>query len=101
MNNSAIKIEDLKDKIIYLNIDSHQDGINLSAPAGAGQDELVIKEFEVKECVKKGGRCHLVLANTVSKLHNTNLKILFVFESEVFIYSCPSHNNISVNLIRH
>ena len=101
MNNSAIKIEDLKDKIIYLNIDSRQDGINLSAPAGAGQGELIIKEFEVKECLNKGEQCHLVLANTVSKLHNTNLKILFVFESEVFIYSCPSHNNISVNLIRH
>ena len=86
MNNSAIKMEDLKDKIIYLNIDSRQDGINLSAPAGAGQGELVIKEFEVKECLNKGEQCHLVLANTVSNLHNTNLMILFVFESEVFIY---------------
>lgn len=101
MNNPVIKIEELKDKIIYLNIDSHQDGINLSAPAGVGQDELVIKEFEVKECLNKGKRCHLVLANTVSKLHNTALKVLFVFESEVFIYSCPSHHSISVKTIRH
>ena len=73
----------------------------MSAPAGEGQDELVIKEFEVKECLNKGKRCHLVLANTVSKLHNTALKVLFVFESKVFIYSCPSHHSISVKTIRH
>ena len=101
MNNPEIKIEELKDKIIYLNIDSHQDGINLAAPAGGGQGELVIKEFEVKECLNKGKWCHLVLANTVSKLHNDALKVLFVFESKVFIYSCPSHHSISVKTIRH
>ena len=101
MNNPEIKIEDLKGKTVYLNIDSKQDGINLSAPMGAEQDELVIKEFEIKECLNKGKQCHLVLANTVSKLHDTALKVLFIFESKIFICSCPSYNNISVKTIRH
>lgn len=100
MNDPAIKIEDLKDKVIYLNIDSHQDGINLVVPK-MGQDELVIKEFEVKCCLYKGMRRHLVLANAVSKLHDTALMILFVFESKIFIYSCPSRRSISVKFIRH